>query len=164
MAAFRLNGNSLVPGEQGVSYANSGGTLKNQKQLFGYVASAALALGTFLPAVSMPIVGSITYFNNGKGDGMFVLIAAVVAVVLVAVNKFKFLLIPALAAFAITAYDLVNFMIKIDEMKSSMEGNIFAGLADTVQLQFGWFVIILAEAALVLIALGVLPRTKPQAE
>ena len=109
--------------------------MNNQKQLFGYIAAGVLALGTFLPAVTMPIIGSITYFNNGKGDGLFVLIAAVVAAALVAFKQFKFLLIPAIGAFAITAYDLGNFMVKINEMKNSMEGNMFAGLMDTVQLQ-----------------------------
>jgi hypothetical protein len=138
--------------------------MNNQKQLFGYIAAGALALGTFLPAITLPLVGSITYFNNGKGDGMFVLIAAIAAAVLVAVKQFKLLLIPAIAAIAITGYDLINFMVKISDLKNSMDGNMFAGLADTVQLQFGWFVMIIAEIALVLIALNILPKEKPAAE
>ena len=138
--------------------------MKNQKQLFGYIASGLLALGTFLPVVTMPIVGSLTYFNNGQGDGTFVIAAAVVAAVLVALNKFKFLLIPAIIAVGITLYDLINLAVKIGDMKSSMAGNMFAGLADTVQLQYGWFVMILAEVALVLIALNVLPKVKSTEE
>ena len=138
--------------------------MNNQKQLLGYIAAGVLGLGTFLPAVSMPIVGTMTYFNNGQGDGTFVLIAAGVAALLVALKKFKFVLIPALLAVAITGYDLINFMVKINDMKSSMEGNLFAGLADSIQLQFGWAAMILGEVALVLMALNILPKTKAATE
>ncbi len=138
--------------------------MNNQKQLFGYIAAGALALGTFLPAITLPIVGSMNYFNNGKGDGVFVLVAAIVAAILVAVQKYKFVLIPALLAAAITLFDLFNFFTKISEVSASLEGNPFAALAGSIQLEWGWFVMILAEVALILIALGVLPKEKPTAE
>lgn len=43
------------------------------RQVVGFIGAAALGLGVFMPLVSMPIVGTINYFNNGRGDGIIVL-------------------------------------------------------------------------------------------
>ncbi len=143
--------------------------MQDQRQLFGYIASGLLAFATFLPIATMPIVGSLNYFSNGKGDGVFVLLAALAAGVLVALKKYKLVLIPAGIAIAVTLFTLINLSIKINELKAglgeSLEGNPFAelaqGLAASVQLEWGWFVLILAEVALVLVALNILPKPKP---
>ena len=37
-----------------------------------------MAIGVFLPLLSMPIVGSINYFQNGRGDGVIVLVLAAI--------------------------------------------------------------------------------------
>ena len=42
--------------------------------------------GVFAPLISLPIVGELNYFGNGKGDGVFVLIPAVTAFGLVAAH------------------------------------------------------------------------------
>jgi len=145
--------------------------MQDRRQLFGYIASGVLALATFLPIATLPIVGSLSYFNNGQGDGLFVLLAAVLAAVLVAIKKYILVLIPAGIALAITMFTMITLMSKINELKSglgaSMEGNPFAGLAETiaasVKLEWGWIILILAEVALVLIALNILPKEKPAA-
>ena len=143
--------------------------MQDQKQLYGYLASGVLALATFLPIATLPLVGSLNYFSNGQGDGVFVLLAAIGAGVLVALKKYKLLLIPAGIAVAVTLYTLITLMIRINELKASLgtdlEGNPFAGLAEglaaSVQLEWGWIILILAEVALVLIALNIIPRPKP---
>ena len=145
--------------------------MQDRRQLFGYIASGVLALATFLPIATLPIVGSLSYFNNGQGDGLFVLLAAVLAAALVAIKKYILVLIPAGIALAITMFTMITLMSKINELKSgleaSMEGNPFAGLAETiaasVKLEWGWIILILAEVALVLIALNILPKEKPAA-
>jgi len=47
------------------------------------LAAAVMALGAFCPIVHMPIVGSITYVMGGRGDGILVVLSAMVIVVLV---------------------------------------------------------------------------------
>jgi hypothetical protein len=143
--------------------------MQDQRQLFGYIASGVLALATFLPIATLPLVGSLNYFSNGQGDGVFVLLAAIAAGLLVALKKYKFVLIPAGIAAAVTLYTLISLMIRINELQASLgsdlEGNPFAGLAEglaaSVRLEWGWIILILAEVALVLIALNVIPKAKP---
>ena len=143
--------------------------MQNQRQLFGYGAAVLLALATFLPIATLPLVGSLNYFANGQGDGVFVLISAAIAGTLIALKRYKLVLIPAGIAIAVTLFTFINLLMKINEMKAglsdSLEGNPFSelaqGLAASVQLEWGWFILFLAEAALVLVAFNVLPRPKP---
>jgi hypothetical protein len=146
----------------------------NQRQILGYIASATLALGTLLPLVSVPIVGTLNYLSSipeslggtGIADGIFILAFAALGAVLVALNKFKLLLIPAIGALALTAFTFIGLAVKINDMKSQLEsslaGNPFAGLAtgllSTLRLEWGWVVLFAGGALLLLVALGVLPR------
>jgi hypothetical protein len=52
-----------------------------------------MLIGSFCPVVSIPIMGSISYVNNGQGDGVFVLIMAVVALVAVFVRRYRLLVL-----------------------------------------------------------------------
>jgi hypothetical protein len=47
------------------------------------IAAAVMAFGAFCPLIKLPIVGSLNYFMNGRGDGIFVVgcSAAIVACV-----------------------------------------------------------------------------------
>jgi hypothetical protein len=49
------------------------------RQLIGFLGSALLFLGVFLPIVKLPIVGDLNYFANGRGDGVLVLVLAVIS-------------------------------------------------------------------------------------
>ena len=146
--------------------------MQDKRQLFGYISSIVLAFATFLPVATLPLVGSLNYFNNGQGDGTFILLAAIAAGVLVYLKKYNFLLIPGILAAALTLFDLIAMIAKINDMKASLNeslaGNPFAGiaqgLANSVQLQWGWFILLLAEAAVVLVALNVLPKEAPKTE
>ena len=51
----------------------------NNKQLVGIFGVILLFIGAFSPMLHIPIRGSITYINNGTGDGMFVLLLAFLA-------------------------------------------------------------------------------------
>ena len=47
------------------------------------MASIILFVGVFTPIVSFPIIGYMNYLQNGRGDGVIVLILAVISLVLV---------------------------------------------------------------------------------
>lgn len=132
--------------------------MQDRRQLFGYVGAGLLALSVFLPIVSLPIVGSINYI---QGDGLFVLLFAVAAGVLVAMKKYKLVIIPTGLALVLVSFALINFVTKINEIKASMDGvsgGLFGGLAEglfnSVQLQWGWFVMYLGIGALAFSVFG----------
>ena len=51
--------------------------------IFGVVGSGLMAIGVFLPLVRLPVVGTLSYFANGQGDGVLVLVLAILSVLLV---------------------------------------------------------------------------------
>jgi hypothetical protein len=129
----------------------------NTKQMLGLIGSIVLFIGVFTPIVSVPIMGNMNYFQNGKGDGTLILILAVVTLVLVLMKKYKGLWFTGVGSLAVMAFTFINFQMKISDMKSQMEselaGNPFRGLADmamqSVQLQWGWALLIVGAGLVI---------------
>lgn len=129
----------------------------NTKQLLGLIGSIILFIGVFTPIVSVPIMGNMNYFQNGRGDGTIVLGLAVISLVLVLAKKYKGLWFTGLGSMAVLAFTFINFQMKISNMKSEMEnemaGNPFRGLADmamqSVQLQWGWALLIVGAVLVI---------------
>jgi len=127
------------------------------RQIIGLVGSAILFIGVFMPIVSIPITGSINYFQNGKGDGTIIIALAVISLVLVFGKKFKALAITGAGALGMLLYSFIIFQRKIAITKSEMEGelagNPFMGLADaaleSIQLQWGWALLVIGCALLI---------------
>lgn len=46
----------------------------NNRHVVGLIGSLLLFIGVFCPIVSAPIIGNINYFQNGKGDGVLIII------------------------------------------------------------------------------------------
>ena len=143
--------------------------LVRNQQIFGYGSSALLILGTFMPIVSLPMVGTLTYFANGQGDGWLVLVCAAAAIVLTALRKFKFVWIPGGIALILLIVVFARIMGVINEARAALdnlEGNPFKGLAESlvgsVQIQFGWIVLVIG--ALGLVVGPFLKFTKPSVE
>src|SRR5262245_51344079 len=61
------------------------------KLILGLSGSLFLFIGAFLPLLSLPFLGTLTYFNNGQGDGVVILALAGVSAVLVAMKKYDLL-------------------------------------------------------------------------
>ena len=129
----------------------------NMKQLLGIMGSIVLFIGVFTPIVSLPIVGSMNYFQNGKGDGIIVLVLAIVSFVLVLIKNYKGLWFTGIGSLAVMIFTFIVFKSKMSEVKSNMElslaGNPFRGLADmamqSVQLQWGWAVLIVGSGLVI---------------
>jgi hypothetical protein len=140
----------------------------NKRQTIGLVGTAVLTLGVFVPLVSMPIVGSINYFNNGNGDGVIVLALAVVSALLILSKKYLLLWPIGLGSLVLVGSTFVGMSQRIAEMQLSLADNPFRGLA-TVQMQWGWAVLIIG-AILLLVSAGMkdsaavaAPPVQPQA-
>ena len=124
--------------------------------------SAALFVGVFLPIVRFPIVGSINYFSNGRGDGAIVLVLAAVSAALAVKGAHRWLMATGLPSLMLTVVTFLRLRFHIAGMNSSLqsglEGNPFAGLAaafaQSVQLEFGWAVLALGPVLLMIAAVN----------
>jgi uncharacterized membrane protein len=102
-------------------------------------------------------VGELNYFANGTGDGVFILILAVVSLVLVLLKWYRQLWITSLGSVAISIFTLFNFQLKMSQMKTQLEtdlkDNPFRGLADmavqSIQLQWGWAILLIGIVLLI---------------
>lgn len=121
----------------------------NTNLLLGLAGSGLLLLGVFLPILQLPFAGSVTYFNNGKGDGVVIAVLAAAGILLTLARYYRIMLITGSLATGLVLVDLVNVMSRIDSVKHDMgknlEDNPFRGLVDvaaaSVQLQWGWAVL-----------------------
>ena len=110
------------------------------------IGAGILFVGAFMPIVSMPIVGSINYFQNGKGDGVIIVLLAITTAVLAMTDRVRRVVWTGGLAAAILAVTFFRFQSKMSEaraeMQSELAGNPFRGLAKaamgSVQLQWGW--------------------------
>jgi len=143
------NTNFLAPSE--------GDNKISTKQLLGLIGSIVLFVGVFAPIISVPIIGNMNYFQNGKGDGTIIIVLAVVSTILVLLKKFKGLWFTGLGSMALMVFTFLNFQMKISDIKAQMEtelaGNPFRGITDmamqSVQLQWGWALLIVGAALVI---------------
>jgi hypothetical protein len=133
-----------------------------RKQMLGVIGSLILFVGVFTPIASLPIVGSMNYFQNGKGDGVIVLALAIVSLILTLTKRYGGLWFTGIGSLAVTIFTFVNFQMRMSEaqaqMESQLSGNPLRGLADigmqSVQIQWGWSVLIVG-AGLVIAAAAI---------
>ena len=145
----------LVPLSSDVRHKKRG--TMNRKQLFGLIGSIVLFVGVFAPVVSVPIVGNMNYFQNGKGDGTIILIFAAISFVLALIKKYKGLWFTGLGSIGIMLFTFINFHYRMSQVKAKMEAelrsNPFRGLADmtlqSVQLQWGWALLIVGAVLII---------------
>jgi len=120
------------------------------RKAIGFIGSGLLAIGLFRPIVSLPIVGNMTYIDNGRCDGIDVGALAAIAAGLLLTDRLKVVIYVGTAAALVLAYTFINFQVRLSQMKDEMEaklaGNPFGGLAEmamqSVQLQWGWVVLV----------------------
>lgn len=129
----------------------------SKKQILGLIGSVVLFVGVFTPLVSLPFVGNINYFMNGKGDGTIVLILAVISFLLVLAKKYNGLWLTGFASLGMMFFTFVNFQSKMSEAKIEMQkqlaNNPFAGLGNlaiqSVQLQWGCAILIVGAVSVI---------------
>jgi hypothetical protein len=128
----------------------------------GIAGSLTLFLGVFAPIVHVPIVGSQNFFQNGRGDGVIILLLAFISLLLTVRRRFRGLLATGLITLALLAFTFLNFQSRLAQVRAEMEaklaGNPFRGFGDamlgSVQLQWGWGVLIVGAVLLVLAGAG----------
>ncbi len=128
--------------------------------VFTPIGSIILSVRVFMPILGVPI-GNLNYFQNGKGDGMIVLILAVISLVLVLIKAYEWLWFTGLGSMGVLLFTFINFQSRMSQaianMKSELAGNRdladLADLADmailSVQLQWGWALLIVGAALVI---------------
>lgn len=127
------------------------------KQKLGLIGSIILFVGVFMPIISLPMIGNVNYFNNGKGDGTIILILAVISFVLVLSKNYKWLWFTGLGSLGMLLFTFVTFQLGMSKAKAvieaKLEGNVFRGLTDmsmqSFQIQWGWALLIVGAALVV---------------
>ena len=141
-------------------------TVPDLRKMIGLSGAVFLFMGVFCPIISMPLMGSMNYFQNGKADGVIVLVAAAMAGFLCLAGKYRWLLLPGLGSAVTLAITYRNFSLKMNEAKekfnSELFNNFFKGLTDaafqSVQFQWGWAILILGTV--LVIAAGLMREKK----
>jgi tetratricopeptide (TPR) repeat protein len=141
----------------------------NKIKILGMSGVGLLGVGTFLPIVDVPVAGGVTYFRGGQGDGIFILIFAVLGAFFIYRKFYRWLLFPGAAALVLLTYGFFNLQRILGTLESQVKAesagvtdsalrDTVAGMADTavrtIHLQWGWA--ILLAGALLLIAAGLL--------
>lgn len=127
------------------------------RKVIGLIGSAILFIGVFAPIMSAPIVGNINYFQNGEGDGVVILILAIISLILVLGGKYKGLWFTGIIALGVMLFTFVHFQSTMSQVKADIDSeltdNPFRGLADmavhSVQLQWGWALLIVGAVLLI---------------
>lgn len=86
--------------------------LKKNSKYIGFAGCALMLIGCFFPFAKVT-VGLFGYSQSQSvnfidGDGVFVLIAAIVTAVLIYLNKYKLSFIPTGIGAIVTIYDMIN--------------------------------------------------------
>jgi hypothetical protein len=116
------------------------------RKLLGFGGSILLFIGVFMPVVSAPIWGNMNYFQNGKGDGVFIILLSIVSFYFTFSSDYKKLRFTGIGSLGVLAFTYINLQRKLSELQSSinteLSGNPFKGLADmaiqSIQIQWGW--------------------------
>lgn len=118
--------------------------------LLGLSGSGTLFVGTFMPIIKAPLIGSINYFKNGEGDGVIIIVLACIALALTLTKNTRWVYIPGLLAGAVLAYTFYNLRVSISDARNELgDSGIFGeAFAETIQMDWGWSILILGVVLL----------------
>jgi hypothetical protein len=148
---------------QSAGPTNDGGFLLviDSASALGFSGSLILLLGVFAPALSVPLLGSVNYLQNGHGVGGILIVTALASAVLTARRLFRGLGITGSVTVICLAATLISFAYEARQMKASagrIQNRMFADLGaaavDAVQLEWGLAVLFVGGVVL-LVAAGV---------
>jgi hypothetical protein len=120
----------------------------------GLTGALVLFIGVFTPIVSVPTVGYINYIENEKIDGVVILGLAIVSFLLLLARRYRGLWFTGLASLGVLLFTFISLQIKIAELRNKLgvelTGNRSPSIAEmvarSVQIQWGWPVLIIGAA------------------
>ena len=126
-------------------------------RVLAILGAGLLLFGTLMPVVSVPILGSMTYFQYNSNDALVVVLLAVGTFILAATRRTSLVLWTGLGALAMLAYSYISLQSAMAEMRDRLEaelsGTLFGGLAEaalgSVQMRWGWAILVLGAALVI---------------
>ena len=122
--------------------------------------SGMVALGLFLPIVTFPMVGVMNLFSGTSWVALSLLTLVLITVLVCLRLRVEDAVWPGIAIGVLLAFRFAMLQYLISNMRSSLDelkGNPFAGVAQaamsTVQIQWGWLVLVGGAAAIVYAAI-----------
>ena len=128
------------------------------KLVLGIAGAMILFAGVFAPFVKMPLIGSVNYFLNGRGDGVVVLIFAVFSFIATLARAFRALWFTGIGTVVVLAITFVSFHVRLEGVERDLAGNPFAPLATSIQLDWGFPVLVIG-AGLVIASAAIRPKS-----
>ena len=117
----------------------------------GVVGVALTCLGVFCPLMSLPLVGSMNYFLNGRGDGVLLFIGAVVCSFLLALRIYWPMWVAAFINAGLLsqlAFRMQKLATEPPETNNAMANAMAKAMINAFQIQWGWFVLVLGAIAM----------------
>jgi len=130
------------------------------RSLLGVLGSALLILGVFLPIMSIPIVGDLDYFHNGRTDAAMIIVLALLSMILGLAKRFKALWVTGLASLGVLAFNFIHLRTMISQARSAagseLPGNYLATLSaatiERIQMAWGWAVLVIGGIVVIVAA------------
>ena len=114
------------------------------KLILAVVGTVALSLGVFSPFLTVPVVGAVNLFNQGKGSGVLLIILAGVGLVTALLRRWSWLWVVAGAAGGVLLYTYLTVYFGMlgaqEAAKIGLADNPFGGLGQMFlgAIQISW--------------------------
>lgn len=120
--------------------------------------SVLVVLGCFAPLVQVPVIGSVNYFANGHGDGVFAMGLAAIAAVLALAGRPRWAIIPGILQLALITFTFVSLYQRLAALgpaaDAQLAGNPFKDVAGAIVrsagFSWGWVPLYLGAVLTVL--------------
>lgn len=124
-----------------------------KNQIIGSIGVALLAIGVFLPMITLPLIGSVNYYSNGQGDGILILGVVIVSVILLIMKKMKGLIITGILSFVMVAFTFFQLKSNLNQLLYGDEmGELFSEFIK-IDYGIGWIVLVIGSILLLVAGL-----------
>lgn len=145
-------------GERFISASISADGTYSKQAIIGLVGTALLFFGVFCPIITLPIVGDVNYFHNGKGDGVALIVFSLLSFLSIMFKQERIPFYVGIGSLVFLSYNIYYITKNINETmemtSQKLAGNPFQDVINaafnTAQLQWGWAVLFFGALLLVL--------------
>lgn len=137
------------------------------RQQIAYVATALLFLSLFMPLISVPIMGSVTFIRFARGlPGLAMLMSVALAFLFTVRRSYRFLLAPGVLSLCSLGYVFWGFQELRESIGTTRNTQptddsflrsldaVTQGLSEAIQIQWGFGVALLGAVMLLAIAVS----------
>jgi hypothetical protein len=125
----------------------------SRKQIIGFIGAAVLAVGVFMPLLTAPYIGTINFFKNGSGDGIYILLIVAISVIIILARRYRWLYLTGIVSLLIIGINFLDFMSRISQLTTQLKDNMFGEWYSTsIQMQWGWAVLVIGALLLIVAA------------